>query len=96
MVLCRQADLQRLDILINTEPVDALARICHRDKATAVGRRLVAKLRELMDRQQFEVALQASLHGAVVHSELQMALQQAPKCSLCVVLSSVQLLAAPW
>lgn len=43
--LCRQADLQRLDILINGEAVDALARVAHRDKAQAVGRRLVAKLR---------------------------------------------------
>ncbi len=57
----RQADLQRLDILINGEAVDALARICHRGKAPAVGRRLVAKLRDLMDRQQFEVALQVGL-----------------------------------
>ncbi|GAB4818255.1 hypothetical protein N2152v2_005301 [Parachlorella kessleri] len=65
----RQADLQRLDILINTEPVDALARICHRNKATAVGRRLVAKLRELMDRQQFEIALQAAANGKIVARE---------------------------
>jgi hypothetical protein len=42
---CRKADLQRLDILINTEAVDALARIVHRDKAQAVGRRLCTKLR---------------------------------------------------
>lgn len=55
---CRPADLQRLDILINGEPVDALARVAHRSKAPTVGRRLVAKLKELMDRQQFEVALQ--------------------------------------
>ena len=42
---CRQAHLQRLDILINGEPVDALARVVHRDKAQVVGRRLCAKLR---------------------------------------------------
>lgn len=42
---CRQADLQRMDILINGEAVDALARIVHREKAQHVGRRLVAKLR---------------------------------------------------
>lgn len=42
---CRSADLQRLDILINGESVDALARVVHRDKAQAVGRRLCAKLR---------------------------------------------------
>lgn len=42
---CRQADLQRMDVLINGEAVDALARIVHRDKAQAVGRRLCAKLK---------------------------------------------------
>ncbi|KAI3434957.1 hypothetical protein D9Q98_003011 [Chlorella vulgaris] len=65
----RKADLQRLDILINTEAVDALARIVHRDKAQAVGRRLCTKLRELMDRQQFEVVLQASAGGKIVARE---------------------------
>lgn len=43
--VCRQADLQRMDILINGEAVDALARVVHRDKAQNVGRRLVAKLK---------------------------------------------------
>ncbi|KAL4425285.1 hypothetical protein ABPG75_009301 [Micractinium tetrahymenae] len=65
----RVADLQRLDILINGEAVDALARIVHRDKAQAVGRRLCTKLRDLMDRQQFEVALQAQAGGRIVARE---------------------------
>ncbi|EFN57155.1 hypothetical protein CHLNCDRAFT_56093 [Chlorella variabilis] len=64
-----QAHLQRLDILINGEPVDALARVVHRDKAQVVGRRLCAKLRDLMDRQQFEVVLQASAGGRIVARE---------------------------
>lgn len=45
LIDCRQADLQRMDILINGEAVDALARIVHREKAQHVGRRLVAKLK---------------------------------------------------
>ncbi|PSC76214.1 translation factor GUF1 mitochondrial isoform X1 isoform B [Micractinium conductrix] len=65
----RSADLQRLDILINGESVDALARVVHRDKAQAVGRRLCAKLRDLMDRQQFEVVLQAAAGGRIVARE---------------------------
>jgi translation elongation factor EF-4 len=65
----RQADLVRLDVLVNGEAVDALARVVHRSRAAPVGRALVAKLRELMDRQQFDVALQASAGGRVVARE---------------------------
>jgi translation elongation factor EF-4 len=65
----RPADLVRLDVLVNGEAVDALARVVHRSRAAPVGRALVAKLRELMDRQQFDVALQASAGGRVVARE---------------------------
>jgi translation factor GUF1, mitochondrial len=65
----RKADLVRLDVLVNGEGVDALARVVHRSRATAVGRALCSKLRELLDRQQFDVALQAAVGGRVVARE---------------------------
>lgn len=65
----RQAPLQRLDLLINGQPVDALARVVHRDKAQRIGRQLCAKMKELMDRQLFEVVIQAAANGKVVARE---------------------------
>ena len=65
----RRADLVRLDVLVNGEAVDALARVVHRSRAAPVGRALCAKLRELMDRHQFDVVLQASAGGRIVARE---------------------------
>lgn len=65
----RPADLVRLDVLVNGEIVDALARIVHRSKAASAGRGLCAKLKLLMDRQQFDIALQAAAGGRVVARE---------------------------
>ncbi len=62
----RQGDLVRLDILVNGDPVDAFSVIIHREKAEAYGRDLVTRLRELIPRQQYEVALQAAIGGRVV------------------------------
>jgi len=62
----RAADLVKLDIMVNGEPVDAFSVIIHRDKAETYGRDLVVKLKELIPRQQFEVALQAGIGGKVV------------------------------
>ena len=61
----RDADMVRLDIQVNGEPVDALSVIVHRSEAVAAGRDMASKLKELMSRQLFEVAIQAAVGGKV-------------------------------
>ena len=65
----RASDLQKLDILINGEPVDALSVIVHRDKAYEYGRKVCQKLRELIPRQLFQVAIQAAIGSRVIARE---------------------------
>jgi GTP-binding protein LepA len=64
-----EADLVKLDVLINSEPVDALSLIVHRSKAQNRGRALVAKMRELIPRQQYQVAIQAAIGAKIVARE---------------------------
>ena len=65
----RSSDLSKLDILINGDPVDALSMIVHKDKAYEWGRKLTQKLRELIHRQMFEVAIQASIGSRIIARE---------------------------
>ncbi len=65
----RASDLVKLDILINGQPVDALSLICHRSKAEHIGRRFLIKLRQKIDRHQFEIALQAAIGSKVIARE---------------------------
>lgn len=65
----REGDLVKLDILVNGEPVDALACIVHRSYAAIRGRQLCAKLKDILPRQMFQIALQAAIGAKVVARE---------------------------
>lgn len=69
VIAYRASDLVKLDILVNSVPVDALSLICHRSKAEARGRRFLIKLRREIARHQFEIALQAAIGSKVIARE---------------------------
>ena len=65
----QSGDLVKLDILLNNEPVDALSTIVHHDSAVRLGRALAQKLRKLIPRQQYEVAIQAAVNRKIIVRE---------------------------
>jgi GTP-binding protein LepA len=64
-----EADLVKMDIMINGEPVDALSLVVHRSKAITRGRKLCEKMKELIPRQQFQIAIQAAIGAKIVARE---------------------------
>ncbi len=65
----RKSNLVKLDILLNGEPVDALSTLTHADNAVAFGRRMCEKLKELLPRQQFDIAIQAAIGAKIIARE---------------------------
>jgi GTP-binding protein LepA len=65
----RPSKLIKLDILLNSEPVDALSSLIHFDNAVTLGRRMCEKLKDLIPRQQFEIAIQAAIGAKIIARE---------------------------
>ena len=65
----QEADLVKMDILLNSEPVDALSALIHRDNAYNFGKKICEKLRKLIPRQQYDIAIQASIGAKIISRE---------------------------
>ncbi|MCE3229717.1 MAG: lepA [Bacteroidetes bacterium] len=65
----RQSDLVKMDILLNSEPVDALSALVHRSNAHNLGKKMCEKLKELIPRQQFEIPIQAAIGAKIIARE---------------------------
>jgi GTP-binding protein LepA len=65
----READIVKMDILLNSDKVDALSALIHRSRAQDFGRRLCEKLKELLPRQQFQIAIQAAIGAKIIARE---------------------------
>ena len=75
-LLYRESELVKLDIRLNSEPVDALSALVHRSHAQEFGRKMCEKLKELMTRQQFEIIIQASIGSKIIARETVKALRK--------------------
>lgn len=71
-----ESDLAKLDILLNSDPVDALSMIVHRDKAYDWGRKVCSKLKDLIPRQMFEVSIQAAIGSKIISKSVVKALRK--------------------
>jgi GTP-binding protein LepA len=72
----KESELAKLDILLNSEPVDALSMIVHRDKAYDWGRKVCSKLKDLIPRQMFEINIQAAIGSKVISKSVVKALRK--------------------
>ena len=72
----KESDLIKLDILLNSEKVDALSALIHRDHAHELGKKMCGKLKELLPRQQFDIPIQAAIGAKIVARETVKALRK--------------------
>jgi GTP-binding protein LepA len=72
----RQSDLIRLEIMLNSEPIDALSALVHRSNAYDLGKKICVKLKELIPRQQFEIPIQAAIGAKIIARETIKALRK--------------------
>ncbi|MCC6768484.1 MAG: elongation factor 4, partial [Bacteroidia bacterium] len=72
----RESNLSKLDLMLNGEQVDALSSLIHRDHAYDFGKKICEKLKELLPRQQFEIAIQAAIGAKIIARETVKALRK--------------------
>lgn len=72
----RRSKLVRVDILLNSQPVDALSALIHADNATTIGKKMCEKLKELIPRQQFDIPIQAAIGSKIISRETTKALRK--------------------